>query len=177
MLWRFFGFIGLVLRFWIYISQVSFPFMWGSAVSSKGAGPNLCLCRDTSAWNTCLCSPDGENVCMVLSSVLACLLCLPCQEVIPSAEPSSLRKDNGHLPWASFLPQTPPFGGQVWVLCIPWNPAWHLFCALVFTPEGDCPDGSLLLQLWCCRWEGTGTWALIGRFCGIGALDQALETD
>ena len=85
--------------------------MWGSAVSSKGAGPNICLCRDTSAWKTCPCSPDGENVCMVLSSVLACLLCLPCQEVIPSAEPSSLRKDNGHLPWASFLPKTPPFWG------------------------------------------------------------------
>ena len=63
--------------------------------------------------------PDGENVCMVLSSVLTCLLCLLRQEVIPSAEPSSLREDSGHLPWASFSPQALPFEGQVWVLCIP----------------------------------------------------------
>ena len=37
-------------------------------------------------------SPDGGNVCMVLSSVLACLLRVPHQEVIPSAEPDSLRE-------------------------------------------------------------------------------------
>lgn len=53
--------------------------------------------------------PDGENVCMVPSSVLTCLLCLLRQEVIPSEEPSSLREDSRRLPWASFSPQTLPF--------------------------------------------------------------------
>ena len=75
-------------------------------------------------------------------------------------EPGSLRGDSEPLPWASFSPESTPFPGQVWALHVPHDVAWRPFGAVASTPEGDRPDGSLLLQLWRSHCWGTGASAL-----------------